>query len=121
MFAIFFPAVRDPRLLGSQLCRRRGSTPACRLCACVKLTTHPHAHTQRTHPTRALVQVTGIVAGANISGDLKNPGRAIPRGTLYAVGGSTVVYLMLVVAFGATLTRYVPCAGVGRGGAGAGF
>jgi len=49
--------------------------------------------------------VTGIMAGANISGDLRDPSRAIPKGTLLAVGVSTVVYLLLAFFIGAVCLR----------------
>ncbi|KAL8203441.1 UNVERIFIED_CONTAM: hypothetical protein K2H54_054134 [Gekko kuhli] len=41
---------------------------------------------------------TGILAGANISGDLADPQSAIPKGTLLAILITTVVYIGIAVS-----------------------
>ena len=49
--------------------------------------------------------VTGFTQGVSMSGDLKDPGRSLPLGTLLAVGLSIVVYLCAAVVFAGTLPR----------------
>ncbi|XP_019632874.1 PREDICTED: solute carrier family 12 member 1-like isoform X2 [Branchiostoma belcheri] len=48
---------------------------------------------------------TGILAGANISGDLTDPSTAIPKGTLLAILISTIVYLGAAWSAGACVIR----------------
>ncbi|XP_029023673.1 solute carrier family 12 member 3-like isoform X2 [Betta splendens] len=47
----------------------------------------------------------GILTGVNISGDLKDPNRGIPRGTLLAVFWTTLTYLALPITVGACVVR----------------
>ncbi|XP_054856363.1 solute carrier family 12 member 3 [Eublepharis macularius] len=48
---------------------------------------------------------TGILAGANISGDLKDPAIAIPKGTLTAIFWTTISYLVISATIGACVVR----------------
>uniref|UniRef100_A0A8C4E318 Solute carrier family 12 member 10, tandem duplicate 1 n=1 Tax=Dicentrarchus labrax TaxID=13489 RepID=A0A8C4E318_DICLA len=47
----------------------------------------------------------GILSGANISGDLKDPATAIPKGTLMAIFWTTISYLVISVTVGACVVR----------------
>jgi amino acid transporter len=51
--------------------------------------------------------VTGIMAGINMSGDLRDPGRSLVRGTFYAVGLGALVYALQIVLMGAAAPRSV--------------
>jgi amino acid transporter len=49
--------------------------------------------------------VTGIMAGANMSGDLREPGRSIPRGTLAAIAVTAVVYFAMAVMLASAASK----------------
>ncbi|KAL6118366.1 slc12a6 [Pungitius sinensis] len=51
--------------------------------------------------------VTGIMAGSNRSGDLKDAQRSIPIGTILAILTTSIVYLTNVVLFGSCIERVV--------------
>ena len=49
--------------------------------------------------------VTGIMAGANMSGDLKDPGKSIPAGTIWAIVLTGLVYMSQVFFLGGSRER----------------
>ncbi len=49
--------------------------------------------------------VTGIMAGVNMSGDLKNPGNSLAKGTFYAIGFATVIYAIEILVSGSAFSR----------------
>jgi amino acid transporter len=49
--------------------------------------------------------VTGILAGVNMSGDLKDPARSLVRGTMAAIAAGFVIYLLEIILCGGSEQR----------------
>src|SRR5205085_877480 len=47
----------------------------------------------------------GIFAGAYMSGDLKNPSKSIPRGTLYGLALTFFSYTLVILSMAGSITR----------------
>ncbi|OTB07755.1 hypothetical protein M426DRAFT_317648 [Hypoxylon sp. CI-4A] len=48
---------------------------------------------------------SGIFAGASMSGDLQNPSKAIPKGTLWAMVGTLIFYLIVILSIASSVTH----------------
>lgn len=48
---------------------------------------------------------SGIFAGASMSGDLRKPSKSIPKGTLYGLATTFVLYTLVIFAMASTITR----------------
>jgi potassium/chloride transporter 9 len=46
-----------------------------------------------------------VPSGASMSGDLKHPSKAIPKGTLYGLALTFFSYAVVVLSMAATITR----------------
>jgi len=49
--------------------------------------------------------VTGFTVGVAMSGDLKDPGKSIPKGTMWAIGTGMVIYIGLAILFALMVNR----------------
>lgn len=48
---------------------------------------------------------SGIFAGASMSGDLRKPSKSIPKGTLWGLLSTFVLYVLVILSLGATVSR----------------
>ncbi|KAK7757205.1 hypothetical protein SLS62_000754 [Diatrype stigma] len=48
---------------------------------------------------------SGIFAGASMSGDLKNPSKSIPKGTLSAMAATFFLYLLVILSMASSITH----------------
>ncbi|KAI0124222.1 solute carrier family 12 member 3 [Xylariales sp. AK1849] len=69
-----------------------------------------HQHFRGAETFRELFGVlfpatSGIFAGASMSGDLSNPSKAIPKGTLWAMLSTLTLYLLVILSMASSITH----------------
>ncbi|KAI1415244.1 amino acid permease-domain-containing protein [Hypoxylon sp. FL1857] len=74
---------------------------------------YPHAAGPAYHGIETFRQLfgilfsatSGIFAGASMSGDLRNPSKAIPKGTLWAMAATFALYLIVILSIASSITH----------------
>lgn len=112
------PIPEANRLVQNDTYRVNGSFTGLTSSATIYENLWPHYGRDYTSPDGALVSfatvfgvlfsgVTGIMAGANMSGELKDPSKSIPRGTLSAVGFTGMIYVLLSLLTASTCSNFL--------------
>lgn len=69
------------------------------------LVCHPTCLTLSIHAAVLTVRISGIFAGASMSGDLKAPSKSIPAGTLWAILTTFSAYSLVILSLAASISH----------------